>query len=78
MRTIRKNSEPACLTQHRANRSDDYSPDYQNLGSDCKQTMRESLCTEQQSLCCYCMGRIRATDTGMKIEHWQSHLFKGV
>lgn len=43
-------------------------------GSD-KQTLRQSLCEEQNELCAYCMKRIRPVESGMKVEHFdpQSH-----
>ena len=67
MRTIRKSSEPVSLTQHRANRSEDFTPDYDNYAK--KDDLRQSLCAEQRGLCCYCMRRIKPDAEHMKIEH---------
>ena len=66
MRAITKGPEPPSLTAHRK------SPpcDYDNYGA--KDDLRFALVTEQRSLCCYCMGRIIAGPTTMKIEHWRS------
>lgn len=33
--------------------------------------LRNALVAEQRGLCCYCLGRIKAEATAMKIEHWQ-------
>ena len=44
--------------------------DYANYRD--KDELRRALVTEQRGLCCYCMGRIRAERTSMKIEHWRS------
>lgn len=74
MIAIRKGSPPDSLIQYRARvaagrdslpRSayDDF-PD--------KQELREALHREQGGICCYCMRRIHATETSMKIEHWES------
>jgi uncharacterized protein (TIGR02646 family) len=37
-----------------------------------KDDLRQALVREQRGLCCYCLGRIDATPTLMKIEHWRS------
>lgn len=65
MRSIGKGQEPASLTRHREGGGtyDDYRE---------KQELREALVAEQRGLCCYCMGRIRADEASMKIEHWRS------
>ena len=68
MRTIRKRAEPAALTQHRANRTDNYQPTYEDCPKD---ELRASLCAEQRGICCYCMGQIHPSEDGMKIEHRQ-------
>jgi uncharacterized protein (TIGR02646 family) len=66
MRTITKGAQPPSLTAHQ--RTDHC--DYDNYAG--KDDLRYSLVTEQQALCCYCMGRIRNDPTTMKIEHWHS------
>jgi uncharacterized protein (TIGR02646 family) len=65
MRGIVKGAEPASLTAHRKTQQAGYG----NYAD--KQTLREHLLNEQRGLCCYCMGRIHAQPTKMKIEHWQ-------
>ena len=64
MRPIRKGTEPRSLTEHRAQPHADYA----NYAE--KDDLRESLVGEQGAICCYCMQRIEADSTGMKIEHW--------
>lgn len=65
MRNIRKGQEPQSLRQHRASQY----ASYENYGD--KDVLRGALVTEQQWLCCYCMGRIKPDASKMKIEHWQ-------
>jgi uncharacterized protein (TIGR02646 family) len=65
MRTIQKNGEPASLTAHRHQ----VHADYDNFAD--KDSLRQSLVTEQRGLCCYCQSRIRPDANSMKIEHWQ-------
>ena len=65
MRAIAKGPEPPSLTAHRLTPHGDYD-NYPN-----KDMLRLSLSTEQQGLCCYCMGRIRPEANSMKIEHWR-------
>jgi uncharacterized protein (TIGR02646 family) len=64
MRAISKGSEPASLTAHRQTQHSNY-----NNYAD-KDRLRQSLVTEQQEICCYCMARIYVNS--MKIEHWHS------
>ncbi|MBF0628747.1 MAG: TIGR02646 family protein [Magnetococcales bacterium] len=68
MRAITKGTEPKSLETHRKT---SYS-DYTNYAE--KNQLRNSLVTEQRGLCCYCMGRIIAPLSDMKIEmkieHW--------
>lgn len=64
MRTMVKRAEPASLTQHRLTPHSDYD-NYTD-----KNGLRAALVTEQQGLCCYCMGRIQNEPDKMKIEHW--------
>ncbi len=65
MKTISKGREPASLTEHRAG---EYCG-YDNYAA--KDELRAALVKEQRGLCCYCMGRISASSTRMKIEHWR-------
>lgn len=37
-----------------------------------KDEIRQYLAREQGHICAYCMGRIRPTEAGMKVEHWAS------
>jgi len=66
MRSINKGVEPPSLAQHRCNTF----ADYQNYED--KETLREALVREQRGLCCYCLSRIRPSNSTMKIAHWQS------
>lgn len=65
MRTITKGPEPRSLVEHRANAHCDYA----NYAD--KDGLRAALVRDQRGLCCYCMTRVDATATGMKIEHWR-------
>ena len=66
MRAITKGLEPRSMTTYRQSPHSDYA-NYRD-----KDELRLALVTEQRGLCCYCMGRIRAERTSMKIEHWRS------
>jgi len=66
MRGIEKGPEPHSLVAHRQTEH----CNYDNYAD--KATLRGALVAEQQSLCCYCMGRIHGTPDSMKIEHWRS------
>lgn len=68
MRAIKKGTEPNSLAQHRSSSSGDYIADYANYKS--MGELRAALVAEQGGICCYCMKRIRATETDMKVEHW--------
>lgn len=72
MKSITKSAEPLSLTQHRANRTDDYIPTYGNLSENALDDLRKSLVQEQGEICCYCMGRIKPAGANVKIEHWQA------
>lgn len=65
MRAIAKGLEPRSLVEHRAKQHSDYA-NYAN-----KDDLRAALVRDQRGLCCYCMSRIQATGTDMKIEHWR-------
>ncbi len=64
MKTIIKQAEPKSLTEHRSI-SHSYFANYANSDD-----LRQSLVSEQRGICCYCLSRIRAESTAMKIEHW--------
>lgn len=65
MRAINKGQEPSSLVEHRASSHSDFA----NYAE--KDDLRTTLERDQCGLCCYCMTRIEATGTGMKIEHWR-------
>lgn len=65
MRAITKGQEPRSLVAHRANTHSDYGNYADKAG------LRTALVRDQRGLCCYCMTRIEATGTAMKIEHWR-------
>ena len=65
MRAITKGQEPRSLVEHRATAHCHYA----NFGD--KDGLRAALVRDQRGLCCYCMSRVEATGTRMKIEHWR-------
>ncbi len=65
MRAITKGQEPRSLVQHRAKTHSSYD----NYAD--KDDLRAALVRDQRGLCCYCMTRVEATGTAMKIEHWR-------
>lgn len=65
MRTISKGQEPRSLVEHRARTHSSYA----NYAD--KNDLRAALVRDQRGLCCYCMARVEATSTAMKIEHWR-------
>lgn len=66
MKKIVKGNEPRSLTQHRNSEHSNYN----NYAE--KDDLRNSLVRDQRGICCYCMGRIEATEAKMKIEHFLS------
>lgn len=64
MRAIAKGGEPESLRRYRA--TGGIYADFRDT-----QELRVSLVTEQRGLCCYCMCRISADSSAMKIEHWR-------
>lgn len=71
MRQIKKGKEPREWQEHRSTPGATYDPEKgPGPTAETKQALREALVREQGYLCCYCMGRIRPTQDGMKIEHW--------
>ena len=68
MRAIKKGKEPNSLAKHRASSSGDFVADYANYKS--MDDLRNAIVAEQGGICCYCMKRIRATESEMKVEHW--------
>ncbi|MBM4343414.1 MAG: TIGR02646 family protein [Deltaproteobacteria bacterium] len=65
MRAITKGKEPRSLVEHRATTHADYS----NYAD--KDGLRSALVRDQRGLCCYCMNRIEASGSAMKVEHWR-------
>jgi uncharacterized protein (TIGR02646 family) len=65
MRAITKGPEPRSLVEHRAKSHSDYA----NYAD--KDGLRAALVREQRGLCCYCMARVVASSTAMKVEHWR-------
>jgi len=45
---------------------------YESLGGSNKDAVRRALIQDQGALCAYCQQRISDSESGMKIEHWQS------
>jgi uncharacterized protein (TIGR02646 family) len=65
VKAISKGPEPRSLVEHRANTYSDYG----NYAD--KDGLRAALVRDQRGLCCYCMSRVEATGTAMKVEHWR-------
>ena len=69
MLTIEKQNIPPLLVEYKAKPNAIYDgPDFTPV----KQAIRLQLVQEQKGLCAYCMRRISASATGMKVEHWKS------
>jgi len=66
MKKIQKNNPPASLVEHQKKRN----ADYDNYPQ--KDELRACLTNEQRSICCYCMGFIKADIDHMKIEHYKN------
>lgn len=64
MRGIVKGLEPRSLTEYRRTANANYD-DYRD-----KDSLRQSLVSEQRGLCCYCLSPIRPEIGAMRIEHW--------
>lgn len=64
MKYIKKEKEPNSLKNYRSKQNSHYD----NMPTEVKDNLRNSLLKEQGGICCYCMRRIKFTD--MKIEHW--------
>lgn len=69
MRKITKQPQPQKFIE--ATKGKYATSDYEELPSDVKDALRESLCKEQGFLCCYCMQRIEPNSSSMHVEHWQ-------
>jgi uncharacterized protein (TIGR02646 family) len=65
VRKINKSHEPNALAEYRASQQGDYE-DYPH-----KDELWQVLAREQRGLCCYCMCRIHADVSSMKVEHWR-------
>lgn len=63
---IKKNSEPRSLTEYKKT----VNSSFDNLPSNVKNDIRESLLKEQGYICAYCMKRIESPD--VKIEHYKA------
>jgi len=42
-----------------------------SISPEAKKALQKQLCYEQGHICCYCMSRIDASDTKMRVEHWE-------
>ena len=63
MRNIHKFKEPRCLVEHRCSKD----ACYENIPTQTRQILKQTLLQEQGYICAYCMGRI--SENNMKIEH---------
>lgn len=68
MLCIHKGAEPACMVELRTTPGADWG----SVHGTQKQAMRDAVYREQGGLCAYCMGRIKATHSDMKLEHWDA------
>jgi len=72
MKQIIKTAEPQSLVQHRAKQHSNFD----NIPIDIKLELKESLLSEQNYLCCYCMKRIpEHAAPYMKVEHYKCQNF---
>lgn len=67
MRRIHKQAEPNSLVQFKARANEDWQPEWNNLNTDVKRELHESLMSEQGFICCYCEMRIGVDSS--HIEH---------
>ncbi len=81
MKGIIKNVEPQEFTAWKAEKSDDWAPNWDDFRNPQKDTVKTSLLEEQGYICCYCCKRIEKEKT-TSIEHFkprnsvQKDLFK--
>ncbi len=68
MKYIQKGIEPEELTDWKSLANDDWQPDYDSMGGQLKNAVKESLMQEQGYLCCYCERRLILHDS--HIEHF--------
>jgi len=68
MKYIQKGIEPEELTDWKSHANDDWQPDYDSMGGQLKNAVKESLMQEQGYLCCYCERRLILHDS--HIEHF--------
>ncbi len=68
MKYIQKGIEPQELMDWKSRENDDWQPDYDSMGGQLKNIVKESLMQEQGYLCCYCERRLTLNDS--HIEHF--------
>lgn len=69
MKHINKQHEPIDFSEWKAQENQNWQPAYNNLDSDIKSAVKESLTNEQGHICCYCERRLTTNDS--HIEHFQ-------
>ena len=69
MKFIQKGVEPEEFTEWKALTNEDWQATYANLSGAEKPAVKQSLASEQGSLCCYCERRL--TDDDSHIEHFR-------
>jgi len=67
MKHIRKRPEPQELLDFKAAKTNDWTPSYDNLTTETKSALKQSLMQEQGWLCCYCEAELDVDDS--HIEH---------
>ncbi|WP_291322861.1 retron system putative HNH endonuclease [Desulfonatronospira sp.] len=69
MKLIIKKCEPEAFSAWKSLANPDWHPEYDNLSTDVKKILKQSLMEEQGWICCYCQQRI--TDAASHIEHFR-------
>ena len=70
MIAIKMGNIPKELTKHKNAKSKDFKPTFDNLSTEAKEELKESLLKEQGYICAYCMKKIN--ENAMSIEHFLS------
>lgn len=68
MKHITKYQEPEALIQWKEKANESWQPTYDGMPGEVKQTVKESLRSEQGNLCCYCEREL--SDNDSHIEHF--------
>ena len=69
MKHFTKRQEPEAFTRWKGEANENWQPTYDGMPSKVKQTIKESLRSEQGNLCCYCEREL--SDNDSHIEHFK-------